>query len=283
MRNIVASCPVAHQMEMWQFARMKKQQSIDILARQRDASISLASGNRSSPQFTKWYRDTEIAIERIFGAQSRNLTDFQDVSFSLSVWTSSTTDADMHKAFVRGLENAAAVLSSMIDEIQEYGDNEETAEPEPDRLSLIEKLCLRFHAAARQLQSRHAGRATLTIEDEYDTQDLLHAILRLHFDDIREEEWTPSYAGAASRVDFLLKGERIIIEVKKTRASMTARKLGEELIIDRAKYEKHPDCKILVCFVYDPEGRIGNPVGIERDLENHEGKLKVRVIIAPKT
>ncbi|GGD74808.1 hypothetical protein [Croceicoccus mobilis] len=48
-------------------------------------------------------------------------------------------------------------------------------------------------------------------------------------------------------------------------------------------YEMHPECKILVCFVYDPEGRIGNPVGIERDLESHGGKLKVCVIIAPKS
>lgn len=46
---------------------------------------------------------------------------------------------------------------------------------------------------------------------------------------------------------------------------MTAKKLGGKLIIDRARYEKHPDCKTLVCFVYDPGGRIENPVGIERD------------------
>lgn len=270
-------------MDLWQIIRMKKQQSIDILVRQIEAAKSLKSVNSSSPQFTKWHRDTEIAIERIFGSQSRNLADFQHVNFSLAVWTSSTTDADIHRAFVRGLENAVAVLSSMIDEIQDYGGDEEATASQPDWLNLIEKLCLRFHAAARQLQSRHSDRDTITIEDEYDTQDLLHAILRLHFDDIREEEWTPSYAGAASRVDFLLKAEQIVIEVKKTRASMTAKRLGEELIIDCARYEKHPDCKTLVCFVYDPEGRIGNPVGIERDLESHQGRLKVRVIIAPKT
>lgn len=261
---------------------MKKQQKIGIITRQRDAANSLKTLGQRSPQFTKWYRDTEIAIEQIFGAQSRNLRDFRMISFSNQSVVLSTTKARFHEFFVQGLDNAAAVLSSMIDEIEEYGISEEAAEPELDRLSLIEKICRRFHAAARQLQSRHANRSTITIVDEYDTQDLLHAILRLHFDDIREEEWTPSYAGAASRVDFLLKAEQIVIEVKKTRASMTSKKLGEELIIDRAKYEQHPDCKILVCFVYDPEGRIGNPVGIERDLENRESKLKVRVIIAPK-
>lgn len=64
---------------------------------------------------------------------------------------------------------------------------------------------------------------------------------------------------------------------------MKAGELGEQLIIDRVRYERHPDCDTLVCFVYDPEGRIGNPRGIERDLENHTGGIKVRVIIAPKS
>lgn len=262
---------------------MKKQQSIAILARQRDASKSLVSVSSSGPEFTKWRRDTEVAIERIFGSKSRNLEDFKDVRYSLSVFTSGTPDSAFTEAYHRGLENAAAVLNSMILEVEEYGLDDDTAEDEPDQLSLIEKLCLRFHSAARQLQQRHNERDTITIEDEYDVQDLLHAILRLHFDDIRAEEWTPSYAGGSSRVDFLLKAEKIVIEVKKTRASMKTKELGEQLIIDRARYEVHPDCRTLVCFVYDPEGRVGNPVGLERDLENHGGRLRTRVIIAPKS
>ncbi|NEK38597.1 hypothetical protein [Rhizobium leguminosarum] len=261
---------------------MKKQQSIEILTRQREAGKALNGLSVSGPEFTKWHRDTEIAIERIFGPQSRNLADFRDVNYSLGFFTTSTPDSEFTIAYQNGLRNAAAVLSSMIDEIQEYGPDEDGPEEEPDKLSLIERLCLRFHAAARQLQQRHGQRTTLTIEDEYDVQDLLHSILRLHFDDIRAEEWTPSYAGGSSRVDFLLKKESIVVEVKKTRASMKAKDLGEQLIVDRARYEVHPDCKTLVCFVYDPEGRVGNPVGIERDLENHGGKLKVRVIVAPK-
>ncbi|AVM74141.1 PD-(D/E)XK nuclease domain-containing protein [Magnetospirillum gryphiswaldense] len=261
---------------------MRKQQSIDILTRQREATKTLANINASNPAFTKWHRDTEVAIERIFGAESRNLSDFRGVNYSLMFFAPSTPDSSFIEACQRGLDKAAAILSSMIDEIQDYEFEDNHSENEPDRLNLIERLCLRFHAAARQLQQRHDDRDTLTIEDEYDVQDLLHAILRLHFDDVRAEEWTPSYTGGSSRVDFLLKAEKIVIEVKKTRSSMKPKNLGEQLIIDRARYEMHPDCRTLVCFVYDPEGRIGNPVGIERDLENHTGQLKVRVIIAPK-
>lgn len=134
----------------------------------------------------------------------------------------------------------------------------------------------RFHKVARQLRTRHANRETLRITDEYDVQDLLHALLLIHFDDVRPEEWTPSYAGSAVRMDFLLKDCQTVIEVKKTRPSMTAKELGEELIIDIEKYKAHPDCKTLYCFVYDPDGHLGNPTSIKNDLEaSHLGFVKV--------
>lgn len=262
---------------------MEAERAIEILERQRSAAIPLRNVQRGSPDFAKWRRDTEVAIERIFTPGSRNIEDFKVIRYSLSAFSSGTPDSTFQNAYVRGLKQADAVLASMIDEIREYefgGANDTGA---TDQLSLIERLCLRFHLAARQLQARHAERPTLTIEDEYDVQDLLHALLRLHFDDIRPEEWTPSYAGRSARVDFLLKNERIIIEVKKTRATLKDGDLGEQLIIDQARYEQHPDCDTLVCFVYDPEGRIGNPVGLERDLEDHSGRLKMRVMIAPKS
>ena len=116
----------------------------------------------------------------------------------------------------------------------------------------LEVLFRRFHKVARQLRTRHANRETLDIKDEYDVQDLLHALLYLCFDDVRAEEWTPSYAGGAVRADFLLKESKTFIEVKKTRSSLTTKELGEELIIDCEKYKTHPDCEKLYCFIYDP-------------------------------
>src|ERR1051325_638719 len=149
-------------------------------------------------------------------------------------------------------------------------------------IQLIELVCSRFHTVARQLHGRYNERSTLIIADEYDVQDLLHSLLRLFFDDIRAEEWTPSYAGGASRVDFLLKQERIVIEVKKTRPNLGAKQVGEQLIIDIARYKAHPDCKTLYCFIYDPEGRIANPQGIENDLSQGDDSFTVKVQITPK-
>jgi hypothetical protein len=140
----------------------------------------------------------------------------------------------------------------------------------------------RFHLVARQLRNRYNGRCTLDVNDEYDVQDLLHSLLSIYFEDIRPEEWTPSYAGGSSRVDFLLPEINTIIEVKKTRRSLTTKELGEQLIIDIAKHKKHPQCKHLICFVYDPEGRIANPRGIEADLCNRDPEIDVQTIIVPK-
>ncbi|MCJ8274381.1 MAG: hypothetical protein MJK04_33905 [Psychrosphaera sp.] len=146
----------------------------------------------------------------------------------------------------------------------------------------VERIIKRFHKVARQLRSRYADRPAIEIEDEYDVQDVFHALLKLFFDDVRPEEYTPSYAGSASRVDFLLKSEQIIIEIKKTRKGLAAKQIGEQLIIDSQRYQAHPDCKHLVCFVYDPEGRVANPNGIEKDLTKEINGTPVSVFIYPK-
>jgi hypothetical protein len=151
-----------------------------------------------------------------------------------------------------------------------------------DPLSLVEQICSRFHLIARQLRTRHGDRTTLIVNDEYDVQDLMHSLLHIYFDDIRTEEYTPSYAGGSSRLDFLLKNESIIVETKKTRQTLKAKQVGDELLIDIQRYKSHPDCKKLVCFVYDPEGWISNPRGLENDLNRKEEKFIVKTIIIPK-
>ena len=138
----------------------------------------------------------------------------------------------------------------------------------------------KFHDVVRQLRMRREDRETLSVDDEYDVQDLLHALLKMYFDDIRTEESTPSVAGASSRIDFLLKKEQIGIEVKKTRKGLTVQKLRGELIEDIAQYKSHPDCKKLICFVYDPEWKLGNPNGIMNDL-NLVDEDFAEVIIRP--
>jgi hypothetical protein len=151
-----------------------------------------------------------------------------------------------------------------------------------DAVQIVENICRRFHLFARQLLVRHAGRPTLKMADEYDVQDALHALLRLHFEDVRPEEWTPSYAGKSTRMDFVLKREQVVIEVKMTRKGLGQKEVLQQLTEDKERYRVHPDCRSLVCFVYDPCGMCDNPNALEDDVSVPDGEFRVVVIVAPK-
>ena len=166
-------------------------------------------------------------------------------------------------------------LNGLVQIIQKDFVNTDSISDKPT-IKDLENIFNKFTRVVRQLRSRHDNRETLTIKDEYDVQDLLHALLVLHFDDVRAEEGTPSYAGSCERMDFLLKDLQTVIEVKKTRPSMSKKELGEELITDIVKYQTHPDCKQLYCFIYDPDGYLGNSSAIKNDLEkDHKGFVKI--------
>lgn len=197
-----------------------------------------------------------------------------------------------HILYQANIVHFLTVISSILNFIKQSRNlirkiqiKENVTQEQPSTINSIEnviKICSTFHRVARQLRQRHDGRGTLTIEDEYDLQDLFHALLRIFFEDVRPEEWTPSYAGGSSRVDFLLRQEKIVIELKKTRNNLGAKEAGSQLLIDIARYQCHPDCKNLICFVYDPEGRIGNPKGLEDDLNNLSNeKINIIAIIHP--
>jgi hypothetical protein len=151
-----------------------------------------------------------------------------------------------------------------------------------DSVELVKVLCSRFHSVARQLRLRGEYRATLSVEDELDVQDLLHALLRIQFDDIGTEEWTPSYAEGASRTTFLLNDNRLAVLVKKTRNGLTVKDLTEQLRIDTERYLTKSRCTSLMCFIYDPEGRIGNPRALETSLTTVSDSLTIDVLVAPK-
>jgi hypothetical protein len=140
-----------------------------------------------------------------------------------------------------------------------------------------------FHRVVLRLRARHANRPPFLVNDEYDVQDLFAALLETRFEDVRREEWGPSYAGGATRVDFFLKNESVLFETKMMRDSLSDRKVGEELIIDIAHYKQRPECKALVCFVYDPDHRLKSPQALENDLSKQDNHLDVRVLIRPRS
>ena len=262
---------------------MNKDQAQSKLQRLKARARELIGSDRDSQVFKKWRRDTEVTIEHIFGKDSRHNTDFTSIRYRPRVYSIGVPqNHNLQKWFNDGLETAITLFDSFIEEIEEYGINHTGVdESRPNHIENLNLVISRFHQVARQLRSRHGDRPAIEIEDEYDVQYLFHALLKLYFDDVRPEEYVPSYAGSSSRVDFLLKEAQIIIEIKRTRARLGAKEVGEELMIDSMRYRSHPDCKQLVCFVYDPEGRIANPQGLESDLSKDINGVPVTVFIRP--
>ena len=262
------------------------QKGLELLRKRIEEIGSIFNESMDSPQFTKWHRDTQVTIEKIFGANSRNIKDFTAIRYFTGVIHLDGPDPREEKmAYQEGLQRAEATLLSMFDELSEFGSgNDSNASTDKDKklnpVEEIERICARFHLVTRQMRKRHGSRETLDVGDEYDVQDLFHALLQVQFDDIRPEEYSPSYAGGASRIDFVLKDHDIVIEIKMTRKGLADRQIGEELSIDILRYQSHPNCKQLICFVYDPDGRINNPTGLQNDL-NSNSVLATKVIVAP--
>lgn len=137
--------------------------------------------------------------------------------------------------------------------------------------------------AMHPLTHRRKGAHSLVFDSEYDVQDLLHSQLRPWVADIRPEEFTPSYAGTSTRMDFLLPAHALVVELKFVRDRAHGRRIGDELIIDIEHYRRHPDCRTLWCVIYDPNNLLQNGEGLKNDLEGNratpDGEVTTRVLI----
>jgi len=238
--------------------------------------------------FFAWSATTTDYMKGAFGSDSQIFFAFSNAG-SPSVVADAFEDEgrspDEWRPFLvsqlKVLESAIGRLTAEVGAGLSQRPTSVTGLPTDADLQLVVRACRKFHAIAIQLRQRRQERPTLDISDEYDVQDLLHALLRMITDDIRTEEWTPSYAGGSSRMDFLLPELKAVVETKMLRHGMTDRSLGEELLVDIAKYAIHPECKHLVCLVYDPDHRLRNAKGLQSDLSTRHGELDVVVVITP--
>lgn len=157
--------------------------------------------------------------------------------------------------------------------------------PEEGIHPVLVNLFERFPIIAKKLQTRKMkGKTGLpALEDEYDTQHLLHALLLEHAPLVIDEDPTAKHGTKSSRFDFRLPDHNIGIEVKHARASLSTNKLREELILDFEGYRARTDVKYLYCFVYDPDGRYTmDAEAIERDLTGNKGSFTAYLFIRPK-
>lgn len=111
--------------------RVGKVRATELLQQLLDLIPELRQESMDSQAFTKWQRDTRVAIENIFGESSSRVTEFNQINFSpLGIFFGPDDRGEFQRAYVSGLERANAVLQSMVEEIEEYWpDDAQTLNP----------------------------------------------------------------------------------------------------------------------------------------------------------
>ena len=101
-----------------------KAQAKDRIQRALDAIPELMSMPRSSQEFTKWHRNTRISIEYTFGEDSQYSRTFNSIEYSPGIVINGIPNQPFQEAYLGGLKYAESILESMLEEIEEYWDDD---------------------------------------------------------------------------------------------------------------------------------------------------------------
>ena len=150
--------------------------------------------------------------------------------------------------------------------------------------ALIEHLCRRLPQAARVLGNRsRAGRTPFAIADEYDVQDLLHALLRAYLKYSVQEDPLPKVAGVkAGRADLAIEELGILIEVKYVRGPQDQKRLFDEFSQDLVLYARWSPLRALLFVVFN-SGDLRDAEALEKLGGDHEvsgRRFRVRIVLA---
>ncbi|MFP3976178.1 MAG: hypothetical protein ACOC6S_00385 [Chloroflexota bacterium] len=81
---------------------MDKQYAVDKLQGRLQALKELNASDPTDPEFKRWQRDTEIALQHLFGENSRHVKEFQEICFSPRAYSSINAEAAFANAFQKG-------------------------------------------------------------------------------------------------------------------------------------------------------------------------------------
>lgn len=140
------------------------------------------------------------------------------------------------------------------------------------------------NAIQKIIKNRRKGHPNFEIEDEYDVQDILYVILKSVFPNLRDEDAIPKVGVKTTKIDLIIREERILVEVKMIKEKDS----NETHFIEQLKvdFESYHECKWLrklFCFVYDPYKKtrdISNFHDLNGDRTKGEHNFNVEVIVA---
>ena len=154
------------------------------------------------------------------------LNELQDFYSTKAVQKTTYKNISARDIIVNILENFANAVIKIIDPKERYGGKT----PNPKK----------------------TPKSVISIEDEYDVQDILYIILKSIFPDIKYEDNTSSYGGSAKRLDFYLQSEGVIIEVKQINTA-DDKKYTKQMKEDLQSYHVVPTLNEIIFFIYAPK------------------------------
>ena len=132
--------------EAYVMPQPKKAKAVERLRKVLDEMPELRKLKYDSTEFEKWLKRAEVAIKYIFGKNSDWAKEFSKAySYMFSylpipnpMFSRAVPNSQYRKGYVRGLAPVESVLKSMIEEIEEYWDEDEqqssgTSDPRPEK------------------------------------------------------------------------------------------------------------------------------------------------------
>lgn len=166
-------------------------------------------------------------------------------------------------------------------EDEQSSNKAQSSEAKSKRLAPLEQIAKRLHLVERQLREvmpQTSDESTF----EKRVQTVFHSLLILHFEHVEREQWTPAYAEDGAVVSFFIPEIRTVTEIRKPPKSLEPDALKTQLQAHIDKYKSHPECDVVICFVYDPIGRTPHPRDFEKALSDSSGKKEIIVKVIPR-
>ena len=159
-----------------------------------------------------------------------------------------------------------------IDHTSELLGDESAAEVAPGAdVGLVLRVCKRLPLAASILMNRsRQGKQPYQIEDEYDVQDILHAVIRAYVKySVQEDPIGKVAAARSSRADISLEDLGVIVEIKYVRGPEDQKRVVEEHSQDLVLYAKWVPLRRLILLVYN-SGALRDREALEQLGGKHE-------------
>lgn len=235
-------------------------------------SDDVKNQGEGSKLYKDWRQTVDVTIREFLGESSSKYREVHSLLFCSPMSLPSENPLTFDY-FRRRMDEVVSILKGCYNISIPYSANNNATD-------VLSRILTRFPLFVGELSEKYKSSSVVFITEEKDVQYLLNGLLELYFNSVMREEPVPSKFGSSSRIDFLLKQDRIAIEVKMIRKGLGYKEVCMQLKEDKHLYIAHPGWDILICFIYDPERKIKKVQDLKIEIEEKFDGREVKVIVA---